>query len=57
MLKILADEIKRLEQAGIVNPDILISAVVPGYICGEESAMIESLRVNGLPSPTLRRAG
>ena len=51
VLKILADEIKRLEQAGIVNPGYIdLRRGAGAYICGEESAMIESIEgKRGLP--------
>ena len=51
VLKILADEIERLEQAGIVNPGYIdLRRGAGAYICGEESAMIESIEgKRGLP--------
>ena len=51
VLKILADEIKRLEQAGIVDPGYIdLRRGAGAYICGEESAMIESIEgKRGLP--------
>ena len=51
VLKLLRDEIKELEQAGIVEPGYLILRRGAGaYICGEESAMLESIEgKRGLP--------
>ena len=51
VLKILADEIECLEQAGIVNPGYIdLRRGAGAYICGEESAMIESIEgKRGLP--------
>ncbi|MGI9449331.1 MAG: NAD(P)H-dependent oxidoreductase subunit E [Geminicoccaceae bacterium] len=51
VLKLLRDEIKTLEQAGIVEPGYLILRRGAGaYICGEESAMLESIEgKRGLP--------
>ena len=51
VLKILHDEIKKLEEAGIVEPGYLILRRGAGaYICGEESAMLESIEgKRGLP--------
>ncbi len=51
VLKILADEIERLEKAGIVKPGYIVLRRGAGaYICGEESAMIESIEgKRGLP--------
>ena len=51
VLKILADEIDRLEQAGIVKPGYVdLRRGAGAYICGEESAMIESIEgKRGLP--------
>ncbi len=51
VLKILADEIERLEQDGIVNPGYIdLRRGAGAYICGEESAMIESIEgKRGLP--------
>ncbi len=51
VLKILANEIERLEQAGIVNPGYIdLRRGAGAYICGEESAMIESIEgKRGLP--------
>ena len=51
VLKILADEIERLEKAGIVNPGYIdLRRGAGAYICGEESAMIESIEgKRGLP--------
>ncbi len=51
VLKILADEIERLEHAGIVKPGYIdLRRGAGAYICGEESAMIESIEgKRGLP--------
>ncbi|MEO0361733.1 MAG: NAD(P)H-dependent oxidoreductase subunit E [Pseudomonadota bacterium] len=51
VLKILADEIAALEAAGIVAPgNIDLRRGAGAYICGEESAMIESIEgKRGLP--------
>ena len=51
VLKILADEIKALEDAGIVSPNYIdLRRGAGAYICGEESAMIESIEgKRGLP--------
>jgi formate dehydrogenase len=51
VLKILSDEIERLEQAGIVKPGYIdLRRGAGAYICGEESAMIESIEgKRGLP--------
>ena len=51
VLKILADEIERLEYAGIVEPGYIdLRRGAGAYICGEESAMIESIEgKRGLP--------
>ena len=51
ILKILKDEIKKLEDAGIVEPGYVILRRGAGaYICGEESAMLESIEgKRGLP--------
>ena len=51
VLKILAEEIERLEEAGIVNPGYIdLRRGAGAYICGEESAMIESIEgKRGLP--------
>ncbi|MDA5093502.1 NAD(P)H-dependent oxidoreductase subunit E [Aliiroseovarius sp. KMU-50] len=44
VLKILANEIKALEEAGIVDPGYIeLRRGAGAYICGEESAMIESI--------------
>ena len=44
VLHILADEIKALEDAGIVEPGYIdLRRGAGAYICGEESAMIESI--------------
>lgn len=51
VLKILADEIQKLEAAGIVPPGYIdLRRGAGAYICGEESAMIESIEgKRGLP--------
>ena len=51
VLKILADEIERLERAAIVKPGYIdLRRGAGAYICGEESAMIESIEgKRGLP--------
>ncbi len=51
VLTILADEIDRLEQVGIVSPGYIdLRRGAGAYICGEESAMIESIEgKRGLP--------
>ncbi len=51
VLKILADEIAALEEAGIVAPGYIdLRRGAGAYICGEESAMIESIEgKRGLP--------
>ncbi|KNG94558.1 NAD(P)H-dependent oxidoreductase subunit E [Pseudaestuariivita atlantica] len=51
VLKILADEIAALEAAGIVEPGYIdLRRGAGAYICGEESAMIESIEgKRGLP--------
>ncbi|MDH3668685.1 MAG: NAD(P)H-dependent oxidoreductase subunit E [Paracoccaceae bacterium] len=51
VLKILADEIVELEKAGIVKPGYIdLRRGAGAYICGEESAMIESIEgKRGLP--------
>ena len=51
VLKILATEIKALEDAGIVEPGYIdLRRGAGAYICGEESAMIESIEgKRGLP--------
>jgi len=51
VLHILAEEIKRLEQAGIVEKGYIdLRRGAGAYICGEESAMIESIEgKRGLP--------
>ena len=51
VLKILADEIARLEDAGLVAKGYIdLRRGAGAYICGEESAMIESIEGNrGLP--------
>ncbi len=51
VLKILADEIAALEAAGIIEPGFIeLRRGAGAYICGEESAMIESIEGNrGLP--------
>ena len=51
VLKILADEIAALEQAGLVAPGYIdLRRGAGAYICGEESAMIESIEgKRGLP--------
>ncbi len=51
VLKILADEIKAIEEAGIVEPGYVeLRRGAGAYICGEESAMIESIEgKRGLP--------
>ena len=51
VLHILADEIARLEQAGIVEKGYIdLRRGAGAYICGEESAMIESIEgKRGLP--------
>ncbi|MCP5083574.1 MAG: NADH-quinone oxidoreductase subunit F [Alphaproteobacteria bacterium] len=51
VLKILADEIKAIEHAGIVEPGYVeLRRGAGAYICGEESAMIESIEgKRGLP--------
>ena len=51
VLKILADEIKAIEEAGIVEPGYVeLRRGAGAYICGEESAMIESIEGRrGLP--------
>ena len=51
VLKILKDEIARLEQVGVVAPGYLVLRRGAGaYICGEESAMLESIEgKRGLP--------
>ena len=51
VLKILADEIAALETAGIVAPGYIdLRRGAGAYICGEESAMIESIEgKRGLP--------
>jgi len=51
VLHILAEEIKRLEQAGLVEKGYIdLRRGAGAYICGEESAMIESIEgKRGLP--------
>ena len=51
VLKILANEIKALEDAGLVEPGYIdLRRGAGAYICGEESAMIESIEgKRGLP--------
>ena len=51
VLQILADEIAKLETAGIVEPGYIdLRRGAGAYICGEESAMIESIEgKRGLP--------
>ncbi|WP_299283381.1 NAD(P)H-dependent oxidoreductase subunit E [uncultured Tateyamaria sp.] len=51
VLKILAHEIKALEEAGIVAPGYIdLRRGAGAYICGEESAMIESIEgKRGMP--------
>jgi NADH:ubiquinone oxidoreductase subunit F (NADH-binding)/NADH:ubiquinone oxidoreductase subunit E len=51
VLKILANEIGLLEKAGIINPGYIdLRRGAGAYICGEESAMIESIEgKRGLP--------
>ena len=51
VLKILANEIKAIEEAGIVEPGYVeLRRGAGAYICGEESAMIESIEgKRGLP--------
>ena len=51
VLKILADEIARLEDAGLVSKGYIdLRRGAGAYICGEESAMIESIEgKRGLP--------
>ncbi len=51
VLKILADEIAALETAGIVEPGYIeLRRGAGAYICGEESAMIESIEgKRGMP--------
>ncbi|PCJ04452.1 MAG: NADH-quinone oxidoreductase subunit F [Rhodobacteraceae bacterium] len=51
VLQILASEIKALEQAGIVEPGYIdLRRGAGAYICGEESAMIESIEgKRGMP--------
>ncbi len=51
VLKILADEIKAIEASGIVKPGYVeLRRGAGAYICGEESAMIESIEgKRGLP--------
>ena len=51
VLKILADEITAIEEAGIVEPGYVeLRRGAGAYICGEESAMIESIEgKRGLP--------
>ncbi|OUS38969.1 NADH-quinone oxidoreductase subunit F [Rhodobacterales bacterium 56_14_T64] len=51
VLKILADEISALEAAGIVEPGYIdLRRGAGAYICGEESAMIESIEgKRGMP--------
>ena len=51
VLKILANEIAKLEAAGIVTPGYIdLRRGAGAYICGEESAMIESIEgKRGLP--------
>ena len=51
VLKILKEEITALEQAGIVEPGFIeLRRGAGAYICGEESAMIESIEgKRGLP--------
>jgi formate dehydrogenase len=51
VLKILADEIANLEAAGLVEPGYIdLRRGAGAYICGEESAMIESIEgKRGLP--------
>ncbi len=51
VLKILADEIKALEDADIVEPGYIdLRRGAGAYICGEESAMIESIEgKRGMP--------
>ncbi len=51
VLQILADEITRLEQAGLVEKGYIeVRRGAGAYICGEESAMIESIEgKRGLP--------
>jgi formate dehydrogenase len=44
VLQILRDEIKALEEAGVVAPGYIdLRRGAGAYICGEESAMIESI--------------
>jgi len=51
VLKILADEIPKLEAAGLIpNTKVSVRRGAGAYICGEESAMIESIEgKRGLP--------
>lgn len=51
VLRILADEIAALEEAGLVEPGYIdLRRGAGAYICGEESAMIESIEgKRGLP--------
>ena len=51
VLKILADEITKLEAAGVVNKGFIdLRRGAGAYICGEESAMIESIEgKRGIP--------
>ena len=51
VLHILAEEIKALESAGVVAPGYIdLRRGAGAYICGEESAMIESIEgKRGLP--------
>ncbi|MBX2839243.1 MAG: NAD(P)H-dependent oxidoreductase subunit E [Gammaproteobacteria bacterium] len=51
VLKILADEISQLESAGLITPGYVeLRRGAGAYICGEESAMIESIEgKRGLP--------
>ena len=51
VLHILADEIKALEEAGVVAPGFIdLRRGAGAYICGEESAMIESIEgKRGMP--------
>ena len=51
VLKILKDEIKQLEMAGIVKKGYIdLRRGAGAYICGEESAMIESIEgKRGIP--------
>ncbi len=51
VLKILRDEIGKLEASGIVKPgDLILRRGAGAYICGEETAMLESIEgKRGLP--------